>query len=102
MRYPASATRGRTHECNQIASGVWQAIGQTARRSSWRQGEQKQPSYSLKSGRSDYLVLVVPSEQVKTLPPYPDMEVVVPDGHGWFEGDAPFNSEDSNHFGPVS
>ena len=40
--------------------------------------------------------------QVKTLPPYPDMEVVVPEGHGWLEGDAPFNSEDSNHFGPVS
>ena len=54
------------------------------------------------SGRPNHLVLVVPSEQVKTLPPYPDMEVVVPDGHGWFEGDAPFNSEDSNHFGPVS
>ena len=30
------------------------------------------------------------------------MEVVVPEGHGWLEGDAPFNSEDSNHFGPVS
>jgi inner membrane protease subunit 2 len=40
--------------------------------------------------------------QVKTLPPYPDAEVVIPDGHGWLEGDAPFNSEDSNHFGPVS
>jgi hypothetical protein len=38
---------------------------------------------------------------VKTLPPYPDAEVVVPEGHGWLEGDAPFNSEDSNHFGPV-
>jgi mitochondrial inner membrane protease subunit 2 len=35
------------------------------------------------------------------LPPYPDAEVVVPEGHGWLEGDAPFNSEDSNHFGPV-
>ncbi|KAH9977586.1 peptidase S24/S26A/S26B/S26C [Lactifluus volemus] len=22
-------------------------------------------------------------------------------GHGWLEGDDPFNSEDSNHFGPV-
>lgn len=39
---------------------------------------------------------------MKTLPPYPDTEVVIPDGHGWLEGDAPFNSEDSNHFGPVS
>ena len=42
------------------------------------------------------------TRQVKTLPPYPDTEVVIPDGHGWLEGDAPFNSEDSNHFGPVS
>ena len=42
------------------------------------------------------------SDQVKTLPPYSDMEIVVPEGHGWLEGDAPFNSEDSNHFGPVS
>ena len=39
--------------------------------------------------------------QVKTLPPYPDTEVVIPEGHGWLEGDAPFDSEDSNHFGPV-
>jgi len=38
---------------------------------------------------------------VKTLPPYPDTEVIIPEGHGWLEGDAPFNSEDSNHFGPV-
>ena len=42
------------------------------------------------------------THQVKTLPPYPNTEVVIPDGHGWLEGDAPFNSEDSNHFGPVS
>jgi inner membrane protease subunit 2 len=42
------------------------------------------------------------THQVKTLPPYPDTEVIIPDGHGWLEGDAPFNSEDSNHFGPVS
>jgi hypothetical protein len=41
------------------------------------------------------------NDQVKTLPPYPDAEVVIPEGHGWLEGDAPFNSEDSNHFGPV-
>lgn len=49
------------------------------------------------------VTLHVPSndDQVKTLPPYPDEEVVVPEGHGWLEGDAPFNSEDSNHFGPV-
>ena len=42
------------------------------------------------------------TNQVKTLPPYPDTEVIIPEGHGWLEGDAPFNSEDSNHFGPVS
>ena len=49
------------------------------------------------------LVSSAPSDtnQVKTLPPYPDTEVIVPEGHGWLEGDAPFNSEDSNHFGPV-
>ena len=41
------------------------------------------------------------TNQVKTLPPYPDTEVIIPEGHGWLEGDAPFNSEDSNHFGPV-
>ncbi len=41
------------------------------------------------------------TNQVKTLPPYPDTEVVLPEGHGWLEGDAPFDSEDSNHFGPV-
>jgi hypothetical protein len=39
--------------------------------------------------------------QVKTLPPYPDMEVRVPDGHVWVEGDEPFHSADSNQFGPV-
>lgn len=48
------------------------------------------------------LLLLVRPNQVKTLPPYSDVEVVVPEGHGWLEGDAPFNSEDSNHFGPVS
>ncbi|KAF8505955.1 peptidase S24/S26A/S26B/S26C [Russula emetica] len=46
-------------------------------------------------------LVALPGDKVKTLPPYPDTEVVIPDGHGWLEGDAPFNSEDSNHFGPV-
>ncbi|KAI9467213.1 peptidase S24/S26A/S26B/S26C [Lactarius psammicola] len=46
-------------------------------------------------------LIALPGDKVKTLPPYPDVEVVVPEGHGWLEGDAPFNSEDSNHFGPV-
>ncbi|KAH9998428.1 peptidase S24/S26A/S26B/S26C [Russula vinacea] len=46
-------------------------------------------------------LIALPGDKVKTLPPYPDTEVVIPAGHGWLEGDAPFNSEDSNHFGPV-
>jgi len=46
-------------------------------------------------------LIALPGDKVKTLPPYPDTEVVVPEGYGWVEGDAPFNSEDSNHFGPV-
>jgi len=46
-------------------------------------------------------LVALPGDKVKTLPPYPDEEVVIPAGHGWLEGDAPFNSEDSNHFGPV-
>ncbi|KAH9049588.1 peptidase S24/S26A/S26B/S26C [Lactarius hengduanensis] len=46
-------------------------------------------------------LVALPGDKVKTLPPYPDVEVVVPEGHGWLEGDASFNSEDSNHFGPV-
>ena len=50
---------------------------------------------------SSYLHVLSDDDQVKTLPPYPDEEVVIPEGHGWLEGDASFNSEDSNHFGPV-
>ncbi|KAI9447842.1 peptidase S24/S26A/S26B/S26C [Lactarius indigo] len=46
-------------------------------------------------------LVALPGDKVKTLPPYADVEVVVPEGHGWLEGDASFNSEDSNHFGPV-
>ncbi|KAI0000070.1 peptidase S24/S26A/S26B/S26C [Russula vinacea] len=46
-------------------------------------------------------LIALPGDKVKTLPPYPDTEIVIPAGHGWLEGDAPFNSEDSNHFGPV-
>ncbi|THV08687.1 LexA signal peptidase [Dendrothele bispora CBS 962.96] len=38
---------------------------------------------------------------VKTLPPYPDPEVTVPQGHAWIEGDEPFHSNDSNQFGSV-
>jgi len=46
-------------------------------------------------------LIALPGDKVKTLPPYPDTEIVIPEGHGWLEGDDPFNSEDSNHFGPV-
>jgi inner membrane protease subunit 2 len=53
---------------------------------------------------------------VRTLPPYPEPEVLVPQGHVWVEGsfytpstprmnfalgDA-FHSQDSNSFGPAS
>jgi len=46
-------------------------------------------------------VLALEGDVVKTLPPYPDQEVVVPKGHVWVEGDDPFFSDDSNRFGPV-
>ncbi|KAF6762733.1 peptidase S24/S26A/S26B/S26C [Ephemerocybe angulata] len=40
-------------------------------------------------------------DTVKTLPPYPLKEVKIPQGYVWVEGDDPFNSDDSNMFGPV-
>ncbi|KAI0069117.1 LexA/Signal peptidase [Artomyces pyxidatus] len=46
-------------------------------------------------------IIALPGDTVKTLPPYPDKEVTLPEGRAWLEGDALFNSEDSNHFGPV-
>ncbi|KAF9006495.1 peptidase S24/S26A/S26B/S26C [Cyathus striatus] len=46
-------------------------------------------------------ILAVEGDIVKTLPPYPDVEVKVPLGHVWVEGDDHFNSDDSNQFGPV-
>ncbi|KAF5393648.1 hypothetical protein D9757_000133 [Collybiopsis confluens] len=46
-------------------------------------------------------IIALAGDQVKTLPPYPDPEVVVPQGHAWVEGDEPFHSDDSNRFGPV-
>ncbi|KAI0347369.1 LexA/Signal peptidase [Trametopsis cervina] len=46
-------------------------------------------------------IIALPGDTVKTLPPYPDFEVVIPEGHMWVEGDEPFKSEDSNTFGPV-
>ncbi|KAI0091930.1 LexA/Signal peptidase [Irpex rosettiformis] len=46
-------------------------------------------------------MIALPGDVVKTLPPYPDTEVKIPEGHAWVEGDEPFHSEDSNTFGPV-
>ncbi|KIP12671.1 hypothetical protein PHLGIDRAFT_113275 [Phlebiopsis gigantea 11061_1 CR5-6] len=46
-------------------------------------------------------IVALPGDTVKTLPPYPDAEVYLPEGHAWVEGDEPFKSEDSNYFGPV-
>ncbi|KAI9056578.1 LexA/Signal peptidase [Trametes sanguinea] len=46
-------------------------------------------------------IIALPGDTVKTLPPYPDAEVRIPEGHAWIEGDEPFRTEDSNRFGPV-
>ncbi|OSD04357.1 LexA/Signal peptidase [Trametes coccinea BRFM310] len=46
-------------------------------------------------------IVALPGDTVKTLPPYPDAEVRIPEGHAWVEGDEPFRTEDSNRFGPV-
>ncbi|KAF9226437.1 LexA/Signal peptidase [Gyrodon lividus] len=64
-------------------------------------------------------VMAVSGDIVKTLPPYPNAEVLVPEGHIWVEGkatfdvrcnvgvlissggDEPFRTLDSNKFGPV-
>ncbi|KAG1863419.1 peptidase S24/S26A/S26B/S26C [Suillus tomentosus] len=46
-------------------------------------------------------VVAVAGDIVKTLPPYPDAEVFIPEGHVWVEGDEPFRTLDSNKFGPV-
>ncbi|KAF9247185.1 peptidase S24/S26A/S26B/S26C [Melanogaster broomeanus] len=46
-------------------------------------------------------IIAVSGDSVKTLPPYPDSEVLVPEGHIWVEGDEPFRTLDSNKFGPV-
>ncbi|KAA1466225.1 LexA/Signal peptidase [Dentipellis sp. KUC8613] len=47
-------------------------------------------------------IIALPGDTVKTLPPYPEKEVVLRPGQIWVEGDEPFHSEDSNHFGPIS
>ncbi|KAJ3736501.1 LexA signal peptidase [Lentinula guzmanii] len=46
-------------------------------------------------------IVALAGDRVKTLPPYPNPEVVVPQGQAWIEGDEPFHSDDSNRFGPV-
>ncbi|KAF9534795.1 peptidase S24/S26A/S26B/S26C [Crepidotus variabilis] len=46
-------------------------------------------------------IIGVEGDTVKTLPPYPDKEVDVPQGHVWVEGDEHFVSDDSNRFGPI-
>ncbi|CCM04825.1 uncharacterized protein FIBRA_07018 [Fibroporia radiculosa] len=46
-------------------------------------------------------IVALQGDMVKTLPPYPDVEIRVPQGHAWVEGDEAFHSEDSNTFGPV-
>ncbi|TFK55796.1 LexA/Signal peptidase [Heliocybe sulcata] len=46
-------------------------------------------------------IIATAGDTVKTLPPYPDLEVRIPEGHVWVEGDERFNSDDSNIFGPV-
>ncbi|KZP12123.1 LexA/Signal peptidase [Athelia psychrophila] len=45
-------------------------------------------------------IVALEGDTVKTLPPYPDAEVTVPEGHIWVEGDN-YRTEDSNLFGPV-
>ncbi|KAG8964965.1 hypothetical protein FRC03_001116 [Tulasnella sp. 419] len=47
-------------------------------------------------------VIAMEHDMVKTLPPYPESMVKIPQGHIWVEGDEPFRSNDSNTFGPVS
>ncbi|CAE6428003.1 unnamed protein product [Rhizoctonia solani] len=46
-------------------------------------------------------ILALGGDTLETLPPYPDKEIRVPNGYAWVEGDEPFRSRDSNHFGPV-
>jgi len=46
-------------------------------------------------------LLALPGDTVKTLPPFPRTEIIVPDGHCWIEGDRSMDSEDSNTIGPI-
>ncbi|KAG2106200.1 uncharacterized protein F5147DRAFT_701382 [Suillus discolor] len=53
------------------------------------------------AGKAISNAAAVAGDIVKTLPPYPDAEVFIPEGHVWVEGDEPFRTLDNNKFGPV-
>lgn len=71
----------------------------------WLQDYKRGDIVALKSPHEGKLIVkrivALPGDTVKTLPPYPDVEVRIPEGHAWVEGDEPFRSEDSNYFGAV-
>ncbi|KAI5826556.1 LexA/Signal peptidase [Schizophyllum commune Tattone D] len=46
-------------------------------------------------------IIALPGDTVKALQPWPDAVVTIPQGHMWVEGDDPYHSYDSNHFGAV-
>ncbi|BGP12553.1 hypothetical protein JCM10213_004862 [Rhodosporidiobolus nylandii] len=46
-------------------------------------------------------LVALPNSLVRTLPPYPESTVRVPQGHCWIEGDERFHSRDSNTLGPI-
>jgi len=46
-------------------------------------------------------LIALPGDVVRTLPPYPDKLVRIPEGSCWVEGDEGFHTRDSNTFGPV-
>ncbi|KIY46628.1 LexA/Signal peptidase [Fistulina hepatica ATCC 64428] len=47
-------------------------------------------------------IIALPDDTVETLEPYPVPKVRLPPAHVWVEGDEPWQSDDSNHYGPVS
>ncbi|GAA5945342.1 hypothetical protein JCM3775_002191 [Rhodotorula graminis] len=46
-------------------------------------------------------LVALPNSIVRTLAPYPESTVRVPQGSCWIEGDERYHSRDSNTFGPV-
>lgn len=46
-------------------------------------------------------LVALPHSIVRTLAPYPESTVRVPQGSCWIEGDERYHSRDSNTFGPV-